>query len=62
MPPQAAQPTRNESCVQALSLREYDRLVEDMARLVERLITLDLHYEAFQVQTIRDRIIVRRAK
>lgn len=62
MPPQAAKPTRNESCVQALSLPEDDRLVEDMSRLSERLITLGLHYEAFQVQTIRDRTIERRAK
>jgi hypothetical protein len=30
--------------------------------LIERLITLDLHSEAYQVQTIRDRIIERRTE
>jgi hypothetical protein len=55
-------PTRSESCVRALSLGEYDRLVENMSHLIERLNTLDLHSEAYQVQTIRDRIIERRTE
>jgi hypothetical protein len=62
MHPLAANPTRSESCVRALSLREYDRLVENMSHLIEHLITLDLHSEAYQVQTIRDRIIERRTE
>jgi hypothetical protein len=61
MHPHAAQPTRSESCVHALSRGEYDRLVENMSHVIERLVTLNLHYEAYQVQTIRDRIMERQA-
>ena len=62
MHPQAAKQTRGESPTRTLSPGEYDRLVENVTSLIERLGTLDLHYEAYQVQAIRDRIIARRVE
>ena len=62
MHPQAADQTRGESPMRTLSPGEYDRLVENVTSLIERLVTLDFHYEAYQVQAIRDRIIARRVE
>jgi hypothetical protein len=61
MHPRATTPMRSHPGGHALSGGEYRRLVEDMSHLIERLITLELHYEAYQVETIRERIIERRA-
>jgi hypothetical protein len=62
MHPQAAKQTRGESPMGTVSAGEYDRLVENVTFLIESLVTLDLHYEAYQVQAIRDRIIARRVE
>jgi hypothetical protein len=62
MHPQAAEQTRGESPMRTLTPAECDRLVENVTHLIERLVTLDLHYEAYQLQAIRDRIIARRVE